>query len=327
MTLTLPVPSSVSTAAQPKMRRFRLRPRDVAILREVQEYRCLQRPQILALMGHHGELENTRAKANTNLDRRLRLLCRAGYLRIPETARRTWALTGPNNIYVLTRSGAKLLEAHFPDDPTIQGISEKNFDKDLSWMFLAHELEVARCLIVPRLAARRFNIPFEYTPYDDRATMEITVPVAGKKSESVLPDGYFTLTFPGKSGEPQLVHHYLEVDKSGSVNTKKMRARYRRYFLWWKSVRDAEGAPYRFTRILTITTTPTRMAFLRKIAAEASREREGGTGKSWGGLWFTTMDAFTLSDPISIFRPIFLPPEGEERVSLVEPFIDLSFSS
>lgn len=323
-------PSSVSASKRPAEYRPRRDAfvRDLEILRDAADHGLVSRRQLSALHGKPGE--ELRDRSDTNIAHRLRLLGGAGFLVHPGSTRTTRHITNQKDVFSLTAAGARHLAEHYAvatgkDDLDLPALDWWRLSK-VRFPHVEHELRTNDVLVALRLAAARTGLGgrLSWTTYFDRQRPKLRIEIGEK--EFVDPDAYFSLTLQDKAGRDVVLHHYVEIDQSGGVNTEKMLPRFRRYFTLLKGEheRAVRGEPTelgRFTRCLTVAATPARRDFLRALAAEASTH--GGNGRGWKGFFFATLDDFPLHEPDRALNRIFRYPDGEETVSLLEPIVSL----
>lgn len=104
----------------------------------------------------------------------------------------------------------------------------------------------------------------------------------------------------------------VEIDM-GSVPLDRMREKYAGYVAWWRSGGPAERFGLRALRVLTLASTPERMARLMGAAAEAA------AGRGLGFLWFGTLAQVDAMRPEAILGPAWTRGDrpGERRELLV----------
>jgi len=100
----------------------------------------------------------------------------------------------------------------------------------------------------------------------------------------------------------------VEIDMA-TVRLERMRDRYRAYWTWSRRGNAHRKYGYRPLRVLTLTTTPRRLAALRNAAVDAPQNDTKGSGT----FWFATLDdAADIKDPDKLLGPVW-------TVSRVEP--------
>lgn len=290
--------------------RLRLQDRDTAILEAFFDHQFLALDHVHCLFGTREMRQST--GSDTALAKRLGKLFHAGFLQRPTAAQPTRAATG-RIVYALDRRGARHLEDHHRSAGAYRRIADRDWSRERSWPFVQHQLLVATVMVGVKVAAREQGIPFDFTPHYAFPNLiaALSAMKAAKDDPDLDPDGYFTLELPTPEG-PAPFHHFLEVERDTRSGGAFHADRYSRYLAWWRS-REQTG--YRNLRVLTLTTDPLRMDSLRRIAAGIGRDKDHP--RAWGGFWFSNFDRFTLSDPESIFRPIWSYAEGDRRAALL----------
>src|SRR5262249_5389933 len=119
------------------------------------------------------------------------------------------------------------------------------------------------------------------------------VQTRGRRTErvAVVPDGFFAIRWKG-----EVLAFCLETDMN-TVNRERMLVRYRAYWRWCKdggAARTYGPAPL---RVLTMTTTPTRLATLQQLARHAPENGRTGSGL----FWFAPLAVADLTDPWRLF--------------------------
>ena len=161
---------------------LKLQPRDIALLRDVAEFRFLNTPQIFAL--HPG--------GKRNLSRRLTALFQHGYLDRPES-QTSARLLSSHMVYALGRRGAELLSK---DAEEREGIYRRVREAERTLPLMAHALMISDFRVCLTLAAkeRGTKIVRWSQGYDLK---EILRAVHGE-NPSLVPDGFFTLEDKGE---------------------------------------------------------------------------------------------------------------------------------
>jgi hypothetical protein len=123
----------------------------------------------------------------------------------------------------------------------------------------------------------------------------LTGPTGTKKKAAVVPDGYFIL-----ETETHLYHHFLEIDlatvtgETTEWGKRNFAMKVATYLEYYRSGKYEERYNTQGMRVLTVTTSETRLANLKAIT-----ERAGGKQR----FWFTTFDLIKESD--SLIDPIW----------------------
>jgi hypothetical protein len=261
-----------------------LTPRDHDILCHVYRFRRMTREQVERLLFRpdHGQDHPTK----TNIARkRLRLLFHHGYLeRIPmPAANAKWAL---RPVYRLSRKGAELIANELGTTPGKLRYWGKGDDDDhrateVSQLFLNHALDINDVRIAVQHGAAGLGCTVEEWLDDTdlkrperKESVTITTEHGGHVKVPVIPDAYFVV----RLGD-QRARFFLELDRATMSNSRWKR-RILAYRKFVESGKYFERYKATSLRILTVTTTPKRMASLQLTTANA-----GG-----GDLfWFTTL--------------------------------------
>lgn len=260
--------------------------RDKEILRQIQAYRLMTREQIERLLfSENGPTKTSQVR------KRLKLLYHHGYVdRIPAPIRPgVWAW---RPVYRLQRKGAEIIAA----ESKTKGVSYwgQGFDRDyrrteISFLFLEHILRIndVRIAITLNVQAKGYRIE---KWIDDTALkgqqMKEYVEVEGEKVP-FIPDGYFIVHLGDRRA-----HFFLELDQA-TMGHQRWKAKVSAYKTFVESGKYQERYQTRSLRVLTVTTTPSRLENLKQ------------TTESVGGdhlFWFTTIQQAisesVLSDPI-----------------------------
>lgn len=276
--------AQLSRAPTDSLPPFHLTKRDVAILVALFEYRALTAPQIATLFfqSEHGEV-NTRCK------HRLQMLYHYGYLRRDEQPSKLSEGRKPL-VYFLDREGAALLREKEGFD--LHGNEHK---LDVTHLFLEHLLLTNDMRLAFLKSAHKHGFDLEKW-LDDKTLkspqIKDKVVLKGKGGAhlraAVVPDGYFRLKTQGDS-----YNFFVEIDR-GTVTGEttewgrrdwgrkvKVYLEYHRSGLYEKRYRTAD------MRILTLTTSETRLSNLKRITEEA-----GGKAR----FWFSTYERIRGGD-------------------------------
>jgi hypothetical protein len=256
---------------------MRFTDRDADVLDAIAANRVLTRDLLLwlfppdeAAQPEHIETK-TGERRGTNLDRRLTLLYRNGYLD------RIRTVYGGAFLYALSDRGAQLLKAdparaeRLGDKITGDDWQEKN--RVLSTLFLSHALMVARirCALVAAARAAgwsldRFDAEANARPRRDRrrATDPLTVVIkAGDKEYRLRPDAVCVLG----NDRGNTLDFFLEADRS-TMHHDKMAKKFRAYERMHRA--DMHREHYRLGqkyRVLTITKSVARRDELLNLVA------------------------------------------------------------
>lgn len=279
---------------------FRITPRDVRILAAVFRHRFLQPAHIHALMPDGSP---------ANLNRRLKLLYDHGFLERPKAQRPTKILT-EEIVYALANKGARMLEEL---DPTLN-IGRLDWNdrpgKPLGWPYMDHQLHVATFFVALERACQARGILLEWPGHYERNKYRIPIPGTDKRFD---PDAYFRLV----RQDGRVAHHFVELMRSRKT-IAVMRDKLENYFRWW---RDGDGRSFKHFRVLTVTPDRSLLESLRRAAAPIGRGEKFGVPiadmPTWKGLMFTSLEAFSLSEPERVLEPIFRYADEDTPLALV----------
>jgi len=274
---------------------FQLTPRDREILQSVCDYRAMSTPQIDALFfARAGERADTSRLSSRCLDR-LRKLSLHGLLRRVEQAQ-TLSEGRKPLVYFLDRRGAEYLAAR--NGCTVDELDWDRQGYDVKSLFLDHLLVSNDFRVAMTLAARAhgYSLP-EWR--DERALRRVhqhePVEIVRENKKGVkkryevalIPDGYFIL-----ETERYKYHHFLEIDLGTSTlqTSDPSRRSWARKVAAYLEYYNSEAYQERYhtdsLRILTITTSETRLEHLKQVTEDAD-------GK--GRFWFTTIHNISTS--------------------------------
>jgi len=269
---------------------FRLQPRDIAILRDVAEFRFLSSLQILAL--HHG--------GKRNLLRRLSALFEHGYLDRPkqQTSAR---LSSSHFVYSLGREGAKKLIA---DTGERERMFRRLKDNERTLPLIAHSLMISKFRVCLLLAlAKQSDI--KLTRWLQGDDLKQALKRSGEHPPLVA-DAYFVLE--------TATHSYpcfLEADRATMTEeryTNKLR-------MYWKQSREesfAKSLGIKFFRVLTITPNERRAENLR-LAAKGADDRKEGSRL----FLFLTETRYSEEKPDAILGNEWKSPKDDEPCAII----------
>jgi hypothetical protein len=284
---------------------FRLTPRDGQIIDAVWRYRALTTPQIAALY-----FPTADGSVSSQCLTRLRHLVSAGYLDRQEQPQLRTDGRKPS-VHFLSKEGAAFLVDEIGVEP--QELDWKRSDNNVSWLFLSHLLSTNDVRIAIVRAAHAHGWTLEAW-LDDRTLkkaeldyVEIGDGSGPRRRAAVVPDGYFAL-----SDGTYIYHHFLELDR-GTV-TADAAARDKRdwarkvqiYLEYYRSGKFQARYRTKSCRILTVTTSPARLATLKRTT-----EAAGGRTR----FWFTTLDQVEPDRVLT--QPIWSAAASDSQHSLV----------
>ena len=276
-----------------KRRPIKFVARDAEFIRAVNDYRALTAAQLQRLF----------AITSTPMQRRLIALWEHEYLDCQEiTVFGRKAVNAPY-LYTIGSRGVRVLVDVFEYDRS----QIKRPRRDYSWRFSDHLLALNNFRVAVAVAAQEKGWLLE-TWLDERVFRQnpdyVTLKNSKGKSEAkpVYPDGYFCLSVPqGRA------HFLVEVDR-GTELRKDFRPQILVYEEYVKSGAYGVRFSERSLRILIVTTTPTRVATLKKWTASADGDDK---------YWFTTSKQAT--DATVLTGTIWQQLSANGLESLIDP--------
>ncbi len=270
-----------------------LQPRDIAILKAIYEHRFLTRGLILPLFGAEASVEDT------NLDRRLRKLAAAHYVRrLARENRRT------EYVYALTAAGAEILEKHQLRLPFADW-SEKN--RAVKALFIDHTLMVARWYVSVLVGLR--ELPAVSLAYYERESR---------------PRGQFALVrhWQGKGGTMRKVNpdavlmldgihpgaHFLEADQSTMAHTR-MAEKFEDYAAMYREKRHPDLFGVQSFRVCVIAKSDERATNLVNLVIEGTDIRP----EERKLFWFTSEENYR-EYPSNVFATIWRSADDPRRL-------------
>lgn len=246
--------------------------------------------------------------------RRLQQLFHAEYLDRPEQQLNRWWVKGEatkHYVYGLGLEGHKLLypELHRKGAPTTDWRLKNRRAQSL---YMDHRLALSEVMLSFVVAAEGINAQVlawsegkefhratrlpDYVQLDTRT---------GAVDAPLNPDAYFMLA----AGDGHREHFFLEVDRGTEPITRTTWRRthvYRKFAAYWQVYRTrlAERVEIPSFRVLTVTTSETRVENMRTLARAMDPKQKGSAL-----FLFTTFDTITLDEPApSLTAPVWLSP-------------------
>jgi hypothetical protein len=253
-------------------------------------FRALETPQIETLC-FTANPENQYATTKA-CQRRLMQLHQAGYLWRGEQASKLLSEGRKPYVYRLDQRGAELLPSLLKVEP--EQIKWRPDENEVSDLFLNHLLRTNDVRIAITLASNDHGLLI-HRWLDDKTLKSdlakdyvmLTNTNGSKQQVAVIPDGYFHLIRPRPDERDLHYHFFIEADL-GNVTVQTSDSRRRS---WARKVSGfiAYHSSGKFTRryqakrfrVLTITTTPQRLAYLKTITEQQ---------KGRHIFWLTTFD-------------------------------------
>ena len=288
--------------------RMILMERDKEILHQIYLFRFMTREQIERLLFVSANSEDRRTKTSI-CRKRLKFLYHHGYVdRIPTpVSPGSWAW---QPVYRLAAKGAVVVAPMLGLAAKALNYWGKGFDRDhrlsdVSFLFLKHTLEINDFRIAVTQAAQRSGYQVEKWIDDTELKskemkdyVRVSGDHTGEARVAIVPDAYFILNLGNRRA-----HFFLELDRA-TMSNRRWKTRILAYRAYIERGKYQERYQTNSLRILTVTTTPERLANLKKTTEHA----EGNNM-----FWFTTFPQVTpstvLSSPIwSVAQATVLSP-------------------
>lgn len=249
--------------------------RDLDTLAALGSYRFLSVPQLKALF----------FPSNGAAEERMRALLHAGLVTRVFMPVRPYDRKA-HTIYAISASGARTL-AEMKGGMRPKHLTEH---ERRSGLFLDHTLrrnDVRICLELLNRSTPGFQLLlWRQSPEEIRGSTVIRIRSRHERIP-IVPDGFFAVSWKG------VVNAFaLEVDMA-TVRLERMAIRYKAYHKWWREggTRARYGsAPL---RILTMTTTRSRLTALRKVASTVVENGRFGSRL----FWFSLLSISDLDKP------------------------------
>lgn len=270
---------------------LKLQPRDIALLRDVADFRFLNTEQILAL--HKG--------GKRNLLRRLTSLFQHGYLDRPES-QTSARLTSSHIVYSLGRKGAELLSKDAEDR---EGMYRRVKEVERTLPLMAHALMISQFRVCLTLAVKAHGA--KLTRFTQGYDLKEMLRSVHGDNPSLVPDAFFTLEEKG-----DVINFFVETDR-GTMTTEKFVNKLKTYWSWRADERLKEKLRLSRFRVLTLTPSEGRNESLRNAG-------KGGDPRGDGSLMFlfTSETQYKLSEPKKVLEPIWKSPKDETPHSILE---------
>lgn len=269
---------------------LKLQPRDIALLRDMAEFRFLNTPQILAL--HPG--------GRRNLLRRLSSLFEHGYLDRP-TRQAVAKLGSSHLVYSLGRKGADTLIANAEER---EGIYRRLKENEQTLPLIAHSLMISQFRVCLQLALRKYpdiKLVRWSQGYDLKRVLS-----RGGENPSLVPDAFFLLDTPD--------HKYpcfLEADRA-TMTQERFLSKLKLYWRYNREKRFVESLGISNFRVLTITPNEGRTENLCRTAKEADDRHEGSL------LYlFLSETRYNTDKPNCLLEAAWQSPKNDELQAIV----------
>lgn len=227
---------------------MRLTDRDKRIVQWIYQFRFLTRDQIKLLEFSKGSM--------TACQRRLSLLFHNGYLSAIQKPVLN-AYGSSKRAYCLSKKGKELI-SFTNDGKETADIKWNEKSNKIEFYFLEHILAINDVRIAFTNAALNSDYEVNWIPeWEIKAMKEkVNDPENSGKTLPITPDSFFALT-----GKDKKACYFLEVDRATESN-RRWRDKIRGYVEYVNSGSYYEKFKSKALRVLTVTTTPERMANL-----------------------------------------------------------------
>ena len=270
---------------------LQLQPRDIALLRDVADFRFLNTEQVLAL--HPG--------GKRNLSRRLASLFQHGYLDRPES-QSSARLTSAHIVYSLGRKGAELLSK---DAQERQGIYRRVREAEQTLPLMAHALMISQFRVCLTLAVKAHGA--KLTRFTQGYDLKDMLKYVHGENPSLVPDTFFTI-----EDKDDVINFFLEADR-GTMKTERFVDKLKTYWSWKYDERLKDKLGLARFRVLTITPSERRSDSLR-IAGKGGDP--AGTGSPM--FLFAPETQYSLSEPKKILEQIWKSPKDDTLHTILE---------
>jgi len=112
---------------------------------------------------------------------------------------------------------------------------------------------------------------------------------------SLIADGYLVVRYKGKA------YHLLLESDMGTTALKRMDAKFKGYWRWWKYKGPKKSFGASNVRVLTVTSSYARLGNLRQLAMHAPDQTRRGSGL----FWFTTLGHIDPHVPEDVLEKIW----------------------
>jgi len=270
---------------------LKLQPRDIALLRDVADFRFLNTEQILTL--HEG--------SRRNLMERLSRLYHHGYLDRP-ISQTSGRLTSAHIVYSLGRKGAEQLSK---DAEEREGIYRRVKEVERTLPLMAHSLMISQFRVCLTLAVKAHGAKLSrFTQGYDLKDMLRDV---HGENPSLVPDAFFTL-----EDKDDVINFFLEADR-GTMKTERFVEKLKTYWSWRSDERLKEKLRLTRFRVLTIAPSERRSDSLRNAG-------KGGDPRGEGSLMFlfASETQYGLPEPEKVLKPIWKSPKDDTPHTILE---------
>ena len=270
---------------------LKLTPRDIALLRDVADFRFINTEQLLAL--HEG--------SRRNLVERLSRLYQNHYLDRPKVQKKTTLATS-HLVYSLGRKGAELLAK---DAGEREVIYRRLREVERTLPLMAHGLMISQFRTCLTLAAKEQGV--KIARWSQGYDLKETLRAVHGDNPSLVPDAFFTLEDKG-----EVINFFLEADR-GNMPPERFVRKLKVYWSWRSDEKLKTKLRLSRFRVLTITPSQVRSDNLRKAG-------KGGDPRGDGSLMFlfAPETRYNIVEPKAILQTIWQSPKDDAFHSILE---------
>ena len=283
--------------------RFELTRRDTEILALIHDYRHVWVDHVQHLIPGNGR----------KLARRIQGLYHHGFIeRLVPPSRMRMEFGSPKSIYILDRKGAKVLEqerAAIAEEGLAVAPVKWRKGRPRTEFFVEHELEISTFRATVQLAVQasghlrllewRQGVELQHSfRYRHGDTGQIL-------RAGIRPDAYFAVQENG-----QRRNFFAELDR-GTEEHSRLREKFQTYYNYLRSTVYQEryhGKNPDDVRVLVVTTSASpRASGSRRTRLDRMTDSLTAIRGRFGvaQFWFTTLDAYSMADAVSVLKPIW----------------------
>ena len=270
---------------------LRIQPRDIALLRDMWEFRFLNTEQILAL--HDGSRRNLKASLN--------LLFQHGYLDRP-VVQKTARLATSHIVYSLGRKSAEVLASNAEER---EGILRRVREVEKSLVpIIGHSLMISQFRVCLTLALRKKGS--RITRWLQGQDLKEVLSYRGA-NPPLVPDAYFKIEDEGDT-----INFFLEADRA-TMTTERFVRKLKIYWSWREDKTLQEKLRLTHYRVLTITPSEGRSESLRAAGKD-------GDPRGSGSLMylFAPETRYNIGTPDAVLQAVWKSPKDDTPHSILE---------
>lgn len=286
--------------SKPRLKKFeravvadplKLQPRDIALLRDVADFRFLNTEQILTL--HTG--------SRRNLMERLSRLYHHGYLDRP-VSQSSARLTSAHMVYSLGRKGAEQLSKGAEER---EGIYRRVKEVERTLPLMAHALMISQFRVCLTLAVKAHST--KLTRFTQGYDLKEMLRDVHGENPALVPDAFFTL-----EDKDDVINFFLEADR-GTMTAERFVNKLKTYWSWRSDERLKNKLRLARFRVLTIAPSERRSDSLRNAG-------KGGDPRGEGSLMFlfAPETRYGLSEPKRVLERIWKSPKDDAPHTILE---------